>query len=105
MRRLDRMTSWVRLSRARPKNAFQSPGAYRRIRSSRRPTRLISPNSDPAGGASQAGVARGRSRGATLLTLRGAELARQLAHPAGEPIAPRQVPAMRRDIRDVELQG
>src|SRR6266498_2326771 len=30
MSRLDRMTSWVRLSRARPKKAFQSPGAYHR---------------------------------------------------------------------------
>src|SRR5262245_18419106 len=38
MSRLDRMTSWVRLSRARPKKAFQSPAAYQR--GTRPPTRI-----------------------------------------------------------------
>ena len=72
MRRPERMTSWVRLSRASPKNAFQSPGASQR--GSRRP-------GHPSGWSRQR-------------TLRGLDLPDEPAHAVGQLLAPGEAAPM-----------
>src|SRR5439155_19183761 len=80
MSRLDRMTSWVVLSSARPKNALQSPGAGQR--GVRRPA------GTGLGGSQRTGAH---------------SLADEAAHAVGESLAPRQAAAVGRHLGEREL--
>src|SRR5262249_22064644 len=90
MRRLDRMTSCVRLSSASPKKAFQSPGAYHR------PAAVGATASGTFAGGRLGRTPRGRER------LR--SLPRQRANAIGQRRAPRELAPILRDrvVRKIE---